>query len=95
MEQVKATIATNTADSYPGETILFEHFNDQLCQHQKVRSTLWKQPNIQQYYHIMLMEKLRDDVSDNIAVADERQQDFIEQQRNHTVELVVASSHTF
>ena len=65
--------------------------NHKLCQKRNIRTTLWKQVNLRQF-HQLLLEKMRDDASDNLAVADETQQQFLEQQRDDTVARVAASS---
>ena len=70
-----------------------KQLNENLCQKRNVRKTLWKQPNLRQF-HQLLLEKMRDDASDNVAVADETQQQFLEQQRDDTVSSVAASAQS-
>jgi len=89
--------ASSSSSSSPSSSLcssdvdFMKRINEQLSRKRNIRKTLWKQPNLRQF-HQLLLEKMRDDASDNVAVADETQQELLEQQRNDTVASVAASS---
>ncbi|KAI2499427.1 Protein-tyrosine phosphatase [Fragilaria crotonensis] len=89
--------ATTTKDASTtcstSDVDFMKRINQQLCQKRNVRKTLWKQPNLRQF-HQLLLEQMRDDASDNVAVADETQQELLEQQRDDTVASVAESTTT-
>lgn len=86
-----ASAASSSSSSCSSDVDFMKRINEQLCQKRNIRKTLWKQPNLRQF-HQLLLEKMRDDASDNVAVADETQQQLLEQQRDDTVASVAASS---